>query len=261
MEYLLSLSWGMIQGLTEFLPISSSAHLLLVSQFFEFEKSFEAYVLLNIGTLAALIFFLRGILKSILQDLKQGDWQLVLKIVISTLPAGLLGFWLIDFINNLSSYWVILILMLSLGGILMLFTTPPKVKVADLSAISWRQTLLIASAQALALIPGTSRSGATILTGLWLGFKKDLAVKWSFLLALPLISGAVLRVWLSPSGWELIEQGWLLILIGNLVAFGIGLITIHFLIKIVETRSLKIFGIYRLVLAGSLLILLNLNIL
>ena len=261
MEYLLSVFWGIIQGLTEFLPVSSSAHLLLISQLFDFEQSFEAYVLLNIGTLAALLVFLRQPLWQIFQDLLQGNLQLFLKILISTLPAGLLGFWLVDYIDSLTSDWLVVAFMLSLGGIIMLFKIPFKPRVADLSSISWSHSLLIAGAQALALIPGTSRAAATILAGLWLGFQQKLAVQWSFILALPLISGAVLRVWLSPSGWALIEQDWLLILIGNFIAFAVGLGAIHLLMKIIQTQSLRIFGVYRFILAASLLILLGLNIL
>lgn len=264
MEWLIILLIGAIQGVTEFMPVSSSAHLLIVGDLFNLADNFELYVLANLGTLGALILFTRKDLWRIIRQVLEGDYNVISKLGVSMLPAGLLGFFLADFFKVLSDNLYVLIAMLLIVGVLMIIK-PPTVKheAGDLefSDISWPQVLGIAFAQTLALIPGTSRAGITILGGLWLGLKQDLAVKWSFLLAIPLVSGAILRVALSSSGAEYISREFILIVVVNLASFIVGLLAISFLLKILKNHSLRPFGFYRVLLSLTLLGLLLTNVL
>ena len=252
MDYLIILLSGLIQGITEFLPISSSGHLLILGNIFNLKNNFEIAVLLNIGTLGALVYCSRQTLFDIGRQISSHDWQLFLKLLVSLLPAGLLGFFLTDFFKGLAEEVWLIAIMLFFVGCLMLFK-PPAVKIQDLKDIKWSQALIIASAQALALIPGTSRAGITILVALWLGFKKEVAINWSFLLAIPIMTGALLRILMTTEGARFVIEHPLLVLVGNVVAFIIGLFALQFLISLVRKYSLKPFGFYRIGLAVVLL--------
>lgn len=250
--YLTVLILGILQGITEFLPISSSAHLLLLGQVSGLDNSFELAVLLNIGTLAALIYHYRFDLKHIGRQIAGNDWRIFFKLLVSVVPIALVGFFATDFFKSLSDNILVMSAMLVGVGILM-FLPIPRVRVKKFKAITWSQTLAVAGLQTLALVPGTSRSGITILSGLWLGFKKDLAVTWSFLLAIPLVAGAVVRVALTPDGFQfVIDHPWEVFL-GNLAAFVVGLLALRFLVSLLKKYSLKPFGYYRIILSLILL--------
>ena len=253
---------GIIQGITEFMPVSSSGHLLVLGNLLDFSNNFELYVLVNIGTLGALIWFCRRTLLEVFQATVHGEYQFLAKVIVGILPAGLLGFFLADLFKLLSENLYILVAMLIIVGAMMLFRPPqPKPAITDLSDIPWPKVLIIGVAQALALIPGTSRAGITILAGLWTGIKQELAVTWSFLLAIPLVTGAVLRVVLSFDGAEFISKQLGLVILTNLVSFFVGIFAISFLIKILQNHSLRPFGIYRIFFGLVLLALLLTNVL
>ena len=253
---------GVIQGVTEFIPVSSSGHLLLVGGLFDFGNAFELYVLANIGTLGALIWFSRQEIAGLSGRTVNGDYGALLKILLGILPAGLLGFFLTDFFKWLSGHLYLPVVMLVAVGILMLFKPPPATdEAAEPADIGWKKVCLIGLAQALALVPGTSRSGATILAGLWAGLKQDLAARWSFLMSIPLVAGAVLRVLVSPAGAEFVSRQFVLVLAANLISFVVGLAAIALLMKILSKRSLRAFGIYRISLGAVLLGLLLTDVL
>ena len=262
MEWLFILLTGIIQGATEFIPVSSSGHLLLLGSLFDFDAAFELYVLANIGTLGALIWFSRQQLLRVIQEAGRGQYALVAKLFVGILPAGLLGFFLVDFFRLLSDQLYVLVVMLMLVGALMLFR-PPAVRDAAgrPEDISWPKVIVIGLAQALALVPGTSRAGATILGGMWLGLRQELAARWSFLMAAPLVAGAVARVLISPEGAEFVSRQFARIVGVNLVSFLVGLAAIHLLMTVLERRSLRVFGFYRLGLGTLLLTLLLTNVL
>ena len=252
MDYLIILLSGLIQGLTEFLPISSSGHLFILGHLFGLENNFEIAVLLNIGTLGALLYYSRQTLLDIGRQISAHNWQLFLKLLVSLLPAGLLGFFLTDFFKGLAEeIWLIAAMLFFVGCLMLLKLPAPKVE--DLQDIKWSQVAIIACAQALALIPGTSRAGATILAALWLGLQKELAIRWSFLLAIPLMLGAILRILMTPEGARFVIEQPELVFLGNVVAFIIGSFALRFLISLVRRHSLKPFGFYRIGLAVVLL--------
>ena len=262
MIYLTIILLGALQGLTEFLPVSSSGHLLLLGSLFDVSDNFEIYVFLNLGTLGALLWYSRQSLGKICQKIGQKNFRLLLIWVLGVLPAGLIGFFLLDFFRQLEDNLILVAIMLAFVGFLMLFKPAGRDQpVVELEQISPQKALLIGLAQAVALLPGTSRSGATILSGLWLNLKQELAVAFSFLIGLPLIFGAVLRVVVSLEGISYVNDNFWLLVIGNLVSFVVGLVAIDWLLRILRKFSLKLFGWYRLALASLITVLLLVNVL
>ena len=239
---------AIIQGLTEFIPVSSSAHLLIFNQFFNQPLDFEMIVFLNFGTLLALIVFNARFIWSL-----KAKSQLIKQLFWGTLPAFLIGYFIYDFLKALSSNLTLIWLALVIVGLAMLFT-PKLVLKNHLSQLDLPRAFLIGWAQSLAFIPGVSRSGITILTGLWLKLSYSLALRFSFLLAIPVVAGALIRVWLTAPGWQLLTANWSLFWFLNGLSFLTGLLAIAFLTKIFKIQSLRFFGIYRLILAGLLIL-------
>ena len=153
-----------------------------------------------------------------------------------------------------------MLVMLIGVGLLMIFFDRPLVGKDRRRTIDWKTSLGVGCAQALALIPGTSRSGITILAGRWLGLSRSTAIYWSFALAIPVIAGAIIRVLLSHEGLELINYHFGLVIVGNIVSFAVGLVAIKFLLAILKKKSLRPFGYYRLGLGFILLVMVITNV-
>ena len=194
MTYLEAFYLAVIQGLTEFLPISSSAHLILLSEYLGSDQNLFYDVSLHLGTLIAVcIYFkddLKEIIASIFKDRSPSNNKLLMQLIISSLPTLILGFILVDLIDSfLRTSAIIAITTIVFGIVLFVatFKTPKKMTVDE---ITIKEALIIGLAQSLALIPGTSRSGITISTGLFLGLDNKTASRFSFLMAIPTI-GAI----------------------------------------------------------------------
>jgi undecaprenyl-diphosphatase len=259
---------GVVQGLTEFLPVSSSGHLIIASQLSGAPLNFTNDVLLNIGTLVAIAIYFKKDILSVLKSLfnfknktkLSSYWQ---KILVSTLPALIIGYF---FSNQIEEYLHginTVIIMLALVGVAMI-KIKPKIESTDnfkddskniLDSFSLKHASIIGLMQSVALISGTSRSGITILTALALGYGLKQSAKFSFIIGLPVISAATLKVLLSTEGLNFIQtQSWQFIL-GNLASLVAGLLAVKWLIKIITKNGLKSFGIYRLYLAAVIFIL------
>lgn len=250
-----------IQGLTEFIPVSSSGHLILVPIIFGwFDQGLAFDVMVHLGTSLAAIAYFRKDIWSILQQFwNRSSYKMLMALIISMIPAGLAGVLLKDSIEqNLRSSFVVIVSLIFWGIILIfadLYTRKQTLK-GRMQTISWSQAFLIGLAQSLSLIPGTSRSGITISTGLFLGLKKEDAVKFSFLMSIPIILGAglinLIEVLKTPdtssSLWGFV--------IALTVSFLTGLLAIDLTLKWVKGRGLLYFGIYRVILGVLLLILL-----
>lgn len=254
---------GIIQGVTEFLPVSSSGHVLIFSRLFNDPSSFEFDVLVSFGTLfAVLIYYRRRFWQILLDIINRHDANLALKLVASTIPAVLVGYFLQDFISLYLHGPITATIMLLSIGILMIISTrwesKPELGVnKDLHKITYKQTVLIGIAQCVALVSGSSRSGVTMLAAIRLGFSTKVAAEWSFLMSVPVIAGASLKVLLSESGQQFIKTDTAAFIVANLISFVTGILAIHILLKILSRKGLYWFGWYRIALAIVLIVLLS----
>ncbi|EIW87550.1 UDP pyrophosphate phosphatase [Alishewanella agri BL06] len=255
---------SIIQGITEFLPISSSAHLILPSAIFGWEDQGIAFdVAVHVGTLLAVMLYFRqdianltvGWIKS-LGGQHSTDSKLAWWVILATIPAGFAGLLAADLIETfLRSPWVLAITTIVFGLLLWLADATAKQQVS-MEQMNWRQALIIGLAQAVALIPGTSRSGITMTAAMLLGLDKVSAARFSFLLSIPIIvlSGGyqASKLLSEPTQYDI--SG---ILLGMLLSFISALICIHFFLKIISRMGMLPFVIYRLLLGVGLIVFLS----
>jgi len=264
---------GIVQGLTEFLPISSSAHIRIVGEFMNKAQDPGARftAITQIGTeLAVLIFFRNDIKAIVVSWVKQvllraelsaegkGQARMGWLIIVGSVPIVVLGYLGKDIItNDLRSLWLIASVMIIFGLILGYADKVGKSE-RTLDQLNSKHGILYGAAQALALVPGVSRSGATIAMGRLLGYTREAALRYSFLLALPAVFGSGLYELkdafssdAAPNVFSIPET-----LVATGVAFVIGYIVIAWLLKFVSTKSFRPFIIYRVVLGSLILVLL-----
>ncbi|MEA3249939.1 MAG: undecaprenyl-diphosphatase UppP [Patescibacteria group bacterium] len=248
---------GVVQGLTEFLPISSSGHLILAREVLGIsgEHGLSVDAVLQLATVLAIgIYFWRDLVRLavttaklvVRKPVEARDRTMVLAIVIGTIPAALLGFLLEDFMETVFRSPLLVVGTLVAGSVLM---WGAEAVAKQGSSLTWKKGLIVGLFQSLALMPGMSRSGSTISGGLIVGLKREDAARFSFLLAFPIIAGSgVLKL------SELISEGAMAELGGGLVAgfiaaFLVGMAAIHFLLKFLRKHTLAVFVWYRIVLA------------
>ncbi len=254
---------ALVQGLTEFLPISSSAHLILLPYFADWpDQGLTFDVAVHVGTLLAVVLYFRRELSRMLLDWVQslgagravGESNMVWLIVAATVPAGMAGLSLELLVpGGLRS--TLLIAVATVGfGLLLWWADASGGQLRDERGIGMKDAILIGMAQALALIPGTSRSGITITAGRALGLSRSAAARFSFLLSIPVIvlaGGAKLYGALGAAE----PTQWGALLLGTLIAFLSAYACIHYFLKLVARISLLPFVIYRLLLGAVILIL------
>ncbi len=271
-EVLKAVLQGVVQGITEWLPISSTGHLILVDQFLPFSFSQDFFdlfkVLIQLGSIfAVVVLFFRKLnpfssLKTPQQ--RQVTWKLWLMVLIASVPAMVVGLPLDDVVDEYLSDPFVIAVTLILYGVLFLWMESrertPRFHEPD--GIDWRTALCIGCFQVLALIPGTSRSGATILGAVLLGCSRYAAAEFSFFMAIPAMVGAsglkVLKFILS--GLSFTWQEWLVLAIGMVVAFVVSLLVIRALMDFIKKHSFKPFGWYRILLGAVLLVLMLTNV-
>ena len=258
MDFFQAFFLGILQGLTEFLPISSSGHLILIPAFFEWTDQGVGFDLaVHVGTLLAVVLYFRKDVFAITRDgllslskrqmIGQGNMAWFL--VIGTIPAGLAGLALLDMIDNeLRAVKVIFFTTLIFGLLLGWADWRPN-KGRTLDSLTWKDALLVGCAQALALIPGTSRSGATITAGLLLGMSRQTASRFSFLLAIP-ITALASAVKLLEAATSDITVDWTGFLVGGVTAFIMAITAIHFFLKWLNKVGMWPYVLYRIALAG-----------
>ncbi len=264
MTILDSLVLGAVQGITEFIPVSSSGHLVLAEKFLGLDSNFTFGVLLNVGTLIALVlFFRKRILKALRQVFIEKNYKFGLNLTISIVPTIVVGFLLGDFFEGLNDQVWIVVLMLLLVGILMLYygKQRQKVSIKTESEVGARDALAIGMSQTLALIPGVSRSGITILTSLNRNFSVEAAANFSFLMAAPTILGAIVHSLLFKDGLSFISQNSAVFWFGNLASLLLGLLAVKTMINLLKKYGLIVFGWYRIGLGAVIGLLLLTNVL
>ena len=247
---------GLVQGLGEFLPISSSAHLVLIPWLFKWNDPGLTFdIALHIGTLIAVaIYFWKDWLKLItkgLTDVRSTEGKLFWYLVAATIPGAVVGFLLEKKAETIFREPILIATMLILLGVLLYWADRRGVKHIEMNRITFRTSLFIGLSQALAIIPGVSRSGITMTMGLLMGLTREGAARFSFLLAAPIIFGAaLLKLPFLISNPSILTINFI---IGILVSFVIGILSIGFLLRYVQTNNFLPFAWYRFIL-GSLVI-------
>ncbi len=253
MEIIQAVVLGLVQGLGEFLPISSSAHLVLVPWLANWAYSGLTFdIALHVGTLiAVVIYFWKDWLTLLSKGLtrpKEREGKLFWYLVLATIPGALIGFVLEDIAETAFRNPALIACMLILMGVILYVVDKKGVKQIDVEHITLKTSFLIGLSQALAIIPGVSRSGVTMTTALALGMTREGAARFSFLLSAPIILGAALikmpKVIANPA---MIDASFLT---GMVVACIAGLASIGFLLRYVQTKTFLPFVIYRFVLGA-----------
>jgi undecaprenyl-diphosphatase len=262
---------GIVQGLTEFLPISSSGHLLLVPWLFnwhfllenpDLNKSFD--VALHLGTfVAVVVYFWREIGRLLVawthsitrRSLAEPEARLAWLLIVSTIPAAIVGVVLEDFITNtLGKPWMIGVAMIVFAGFMYLVDHVARLD-RDIESLTWVDAVLIGAAQALALLPGVSRSGITMMTGLLVRLDRESAARYSFLMSIPVIGGAA-----AFTALEIARDG---LPSGTAVPFAVGMVSaalsgfaaIWFTLAYLKRHNFNLFVVYRIVVGVGVLIL------
>jgi undecaprenyl-diphosphatase len=245
-----SICLGVVQGLTEFLPISSSGHLVFFQSLFGLKEPPIFFdVMLHIGTLLSVVVYFRrdilGITKGVVSTLRRKEEnrkeaKLFLWIILASIPTGLMGLFFKDWFESFFSKPKLVGGMLVLTGLILWLTRWAKKEGKPIGRMRWFDAILIGIAQGVAIIPGISRSGATISTGLFSGLDRELSGKFSFLLSIPAILGATL---LEFKGFDT-ASGWGTALIGAAVAFGVGILALTPLIRIIKMGKMFNFSYY-----------------
>jgi undecaprenyl-diphosphatase len=267
MDIFQAVIYGIIQGLGEFLPISSSAHLILAPWLFRWKDpglSFD--VALHLGTLVAVILFFWKdwirLIKAGITDPKTVDGKLFWFLVVATIPGAIIGKLLETKAESAFRDPLLIGIMMILMGIVLYIADRTK-KETNLSEIGFWKSLWIGLSQAVAIIPGVSRSGITMTTGLFLGLTREAVAKFSFLLSTPIILGAGLLsmkdLRLTPAGLVNVEKlteapiGMIPFVIGILTAAIVGFLSIKFLLEYLKNKGFGIFVVYRMI-VGLLII-------
>ncbi len=264
---------GIVQGLTEFLPVSSSGHLILVPTLFGWTDQGLSYdTVLHLGTLLAVLWFFRQSLIQLVKELfskkpatAEAARTLLIQLAVCSLPALVLGYVLNDWIENVSRKpWLVAIDLAFWGLVLWRadYISEDRVAGAEespttLPRIRWSQALVIAIAQPIALLPGSSRSGITMTAGLFMGLSRSAAARFSFLLSIPVTAAAGgygLLKWITQGTDTATPSG--MLVIGFFAALLSGVFAIRFLLSYVSHRRFTPFIVYRLVLAVAVLVLL-----
>ena len=250
---------GIVEGITEFLPISSTGYLILSADFLGFwtkEKVDLFVVVVQLGAILAVIYdywdrlwqALMGLLTGKAESMSNPR-QLGLSLIVATIPVMIVGFTFADEIKSYLFNPIVVAIMLIIGGLLIFYVeNRPKTIIAqEAEDVNLKTALMIGLLQCLALIPGTSRSGATIIGALWLGVSRKASAEFSFFLGIPVIVGAALLDLLKHHDVLTNSEDWLVLGIGTVVSFIVALLCIRLLVEWVSRRDFKIFAWLRII--------------
>ena len=246
---------GIIEGLTEFLPISSTGHMILVSHFLHIVDSATLATFLIVVQLGAILAVLTLYYKKLFQV------EMMKKLIVAFIPTGIVGVVIYPYIKFLLGNPILVAIMLIIGGIIILLVErryereTEEGKIIEISTITYKNALILGLFQALAIIPGVSRSGAMIIGGLWRRLSRKLLVEFTFLLAVPTMIVATLYTLLKKYK-ELTIDSLSPIIIGTIVSFVVAIMVIKFVLEYVRRHSFNIFGWYRIIIGIILLFIL-----
>jgi undecaprenyl-diphosphatase len=248
---------GLVQGLTEFLPVSSTAHLILVSDALKldpekFGLSFD--VALHMGTALAVLLYFATTWISLLNDVLHGRWRLPLVIVVGTIPAAIAGVLFETAVSTTLRSVLYIAAGLLIGSVIFVLAERLGSRRRRFERVTLTDAVIVGAAQALALLPGISRSGITISAGLFRGLERPDATRLAFLLSTPIIVGAGLKTLLDARKLSGLTAELDIVAIGFAVSFLSGVAAVAFMVRYLRTHSLNIFVVYRVALAIVILV-------
>ena len=269
-DILKSILFGIVEGITEWLPVSSTGHMIILESLLDVKETYGTafwnffLVAIQLGAIIAVIICFFNKLwpfgKSKPQEVKVETWKTWLKVIIACLPAAIIGIffddWLDEHLYNSITVSITLIVYGVLFIVIEIFNKRRNFKINDMKELSYRTALIIGLIQLLSLIPGTSRSGVTILGAMLIGCNRTVSAEFSFFLSIPVMLGASLLKGVkffmdnSITGNQVI-----FLVVGMLVAFVVSMLVIKFLMKYIKKHDFKVFGVYRIILGIILIIL------
>lgn len=259
LDILKAIIFGIVEGITEWLPISSTGHLILMEELLKMSQGDEFFemfqVVIQLGAILAVIVIyfhkLNPFSPKKTQKQKMLTWQIWIKVVIGCVPAGVIGLLFNKQIDKLLYHWYVVAIMLIVYGILFIivenYQKDKTPQVTKFSQLTIPMILIIGVFQMLALIPGTSRSGATIVGALMIGVSRSLAAEYTFFLAIQVMFGASF-VKLLDFGFNFTAMQVAVLLVGMIVSFAVSIVAIKFLMSYIRKNDFKVFGYYRIVL-------------
>ncbi len=253
---------GLTQGITEFIPVSSSGHLEIMRSILSLGgDNFHLFLeFINFGTLLVLLIYYRKRIVEILREIfVEHNFKFALNVILTCIPVVIAALLLSDLIENSPFFgsMITLAIMMALVGVLMIIVKklPKMKKIKSEKELTPGRAFFIGVAQCFALIPGTSRSGTTILAGRVAGMDNKSAADYSFLVSIVVMTGVILKSFLSSTSRAYIAANWGMLLFSNIVAFVVGMFAIDFVIKFLKKDgSLEKFGWYRVILATIIII-------
>lgn len=276
-QILTAIIFGIVEGITEWLPVSSTGHMILLDEFLslsvgssdfseEFYSMFE--VVIQLGAILAVIILFFGKLNPLAPSKsaaeRKGTWELWFKVLVAIIPSGVVGVLADDFLDeNLGNYVTVALALIVYGVAFILIERRPSASLPQLvntHGITYKTAFFIGIFQMLSLIPGTSRSGSTILGAMLLGLSRAAAAEFSFFMAIPTMLGAALVRTLKFADYVIDEavavpaEAWIILAIGSAAAFAVSLVSIKFLMDFVKKHTFTAFGIYRIALGALVLI-------
>lgn len=266
-EILKSVLFGIIEGITEWLPVSSTGHMILLDEFLHLDVSAEFYemfeVVIQLGAILAVIVLFFGKLNPFAPsknaEQKKGTWALWFRVIVAVVPSAVIGLLLDDWLNEHFYNYVVVAVALIVYGVAFIVIERLKnnkaTRIESVEQIGYKDALLVGAFQVLSMIPGTSRSGSTILGGMLFGLSRTAAAEFSFFMAIPTMLGASLlkAAKFFLGGFSVSLGEWIILAIGCAVAFIVSMLVIKFLMDFVKRHTFSAFGVYRIVLGAAVL--------
>ena len=264
-DCLKSIILGIVEGITEWLPISSTGHMILVNEFLGTDTGFFGSQLflyvIQLGAILAIatLYFkkLNPFSPSKTKEEKSATWHMWFKVIIACIPAAAAGLLLNDYMDSISTPLMVSVMLIIYGvGFILIEKKNRSAKITSMDDLSYKTALFIGLFQVLSIIPGTSRSGATILGAIILGTSRELAAEFSFFLAIPVMVG-VSALKIVTNEYVMTSNEWVLLIVAMVVAYVVSMLAVKFLVKYVREHDFKVFGYYRIIL-GIIVILASL---
>lgn len=250
---------AIVEGITEFLPVSSTGHMIIAQKLLdvestEFVKAFTVNIQFG-AILSVVVLYWKRFFQTL---------DFYWKLIVAFLPAAVIGFLLSDYIDSLLENVFVVAVMLVIGGVFMLFVDKWFDKPSENQEMDWKRSLKIGFFQCIAMIPGVSRSMATIVGGMTTKLSRKNAAEFSFFLAVPTMAAAsgykLLKIFTDPAGVSMLSDNLVTLLIGNFVAFIVAMAAIKFFIEFLTKYGFKAFGYYRIIVGVVILVLLYLGV-